>query len=31
MDKPTSCPKCGASAVDICQITNEKDDDCVRS
>lgn len=30
MDKPTTCPKCGASAVDICQIANEQEDECVR-
>jgi len=30
MEKPRSCPKCGATAVDACQMEEQKQDDCVR-
>jgi len=30
MDKPTTCPQCGATAVDKCQMEEQKQDDCIR-
>ena len=31
MEEPVNCPKCGATAVDVCQIAeSEQSDDCVR-
>lgn len=30
MDKPVTCPQCGATAVDACQMQTEQQDDCVR-
>jgi len=31
MEKPRSCPKCGATAVDSCQIEEKKQEECVRN